>query len=106
MPVGPLLRPDQASKLLDDVLYERVLGCIDLEALFMVEVDLWAALYESDVTDEVTAKRLAKEMIDRALRRLPDEERRYGMVRPFGSECADCEEELLEAATRKRRKPG
>jgi hypothetical protein len=101
----PLLEPGQASKLLEDVLYERVLGCIDLQALFMIEVDLWVALSECDVADDDTAKRLAKEMIDRALRRLPDEERRYGMVRPYGFECPDCEEELLDSA-KQRRKSG
>jgi hypothetical protein len=100
----PLLGPDQASKLLDDVLYERVLGCIDLQALFMVEVDLWVALSDACVADEDGAKRVAKDMIDRALRRLPDEERRYGPMRPFGFECADCEEELLENTKRKRGK--
>ncbi|HEY5945746.1 MAG TPA: hypothetical protein VIV40_09655 [Kofleriaceae bacterium] len=102
----PLLAPDHASKLLEDVLYERVLGCVDLRALFMVEVDLWVALSECEVADAEAAKRVAKEMIDRALRRLPDEERRYAMVRPFGSECADCEEELLETTRRKRAKTG
>ena len=106
LPIAPLLRPEQASKLLDDVLYERVLGCIDLQALFMVEVDLWVALSESDVTDEDTAKQLAKAMIDRALRRLPDEERRYGPMRPFGFECSDCENELLDSAKRRRTKAG
>jgi hypothetical protein len=105
-PSSPLLAPDQASRLLDDVIYERVLGCVDLQALFMVEVDLWVALSEADVADAESAKRLAKEMIDRALRRLPDEERRYGAMRPFGHECADCEEEVLGNAKRKRGKPG
>jgi hypothetical protein len=109
---APLLAPDKASKLLDDVLYERVLGCIDLQALFMVEVDLWVALSESlgasDIADADAdrAKHIAKQMIDRALRRLPDEERRYGPMRPFGFECADCEDEMLETAKRKRTKAG
>jgi hypothetical protein len=106
LPAGPLLRPDQAAKLLDDVLYERVLGCIDLEALFMVEVDLWVALSESDVGDDDTAKLLAKDLTDRALRRLPDEERRYGPMRPCGFECEDCEDEVLEIAKRNRGKAG
>ena len=100
----PLLAPDQASKLLDDVLYERVLGCIDLQALFMVEVDLWVALSDACIADEEGAKRVAKDMIDRALRRLPDEERRYGPMRPFGFECEDCEDEMLANANRKRGK--
>jgi hypothetical protein len=99
----PLLAPDQASKLLDDVLYERVLGCVDLEALFMVEVDLWVALSECEVADDEAAKRVAKDMIDRALGRLVGEECRYAMMRPFGSECLDCEDEVLHSAKRTRR---
>ncbi|HEY5926715.1 MAG TPA: hypothetical protein VIV11_33745 [Kofleriaceae bacterium] len=98
---APLLAPDKAAKLLDDVLYERVLGCIDLEALFMIEVDLWVALSDCEGDDEAT-KHVAKDMIDRALRRLPDEERRYGMMRPFGMECPDCEDEMLETVQGKR----
>jgi hypothetical protein len=99
----PLLAPEHASKLLEDVLYERVLGCVDLEALFMIELDLWVALAERDAADENDAKPIAKAMIDRALLRLPDEERRYAAIRPFGSECLNCEEEILETANRKKR---
>lgn len=101
----PLLAPAQAAKLLDDVLYERVLACVDLQALFVIEVDLWVALSECEVTpDEKAARRMAKAMIDRALRRLPDEERRYSLVRPFGTECPDCEDERLDAAKSQRRR--
>ena len=99
----PLLSPDQATRLLDDVLYERVLGCIDLRALFMIEVDLWVALSECEVcADDDEAKHLAKQMIDRALSRLHDEDRRYGPVRPFGFECPDCEDEVSADARQKR----
>lgn len=99
----PLIAPEHAAKLLDDVLYERVLDCIDLGKLFLVEVELWVALSECQVAaDDEAAKRLAKQMIDRLLRRLPDEERRYSLMKPFGAECPDCEEDLLDAAKRKR----
>jgi len=103
----PLIAPDKAAQLLDDVLYERVLGCVDLQALFMVEVELWVALSEQepDASDERT-RRIAKDMIDRALVRLPDEERRYAMVWPFGAECELCEDELHESAKQHRRKRG
>ncbi len=99
----PLIAPDKAAQLLDDVLYERVLGCVDLQALFMVEVDLWVALSEQepDESDERT-RRVAKGMIDRALVRLVDEDRRYAMVRPFGAECELCEDELHESAKQRR----
>jgi hypothetical protein len=99
----PLIAPDKAAKLLDDVLYERVLRCVDLQALLVIEVDLWVALseYEPQADDEHT-RRVAKEMIDRALARLPDEDRRHAMVRPFGDECPDCEDEPLLSAKRAR----
>jgi hypothetical protein len=102
---APLLAPGQAAKLLDDLLYERVLGCVDLQALFIIEVDLWVALCECEIAaDDDAAKQIAKAMIDRALRRLPDEERRYSLVRPFGTECPDCEDERLDAANSQRRR--
>jgi hypothetical protein len=102
---GPLIAPDKAAQLLDDVLYERVLGCVDLAALFTVEFDLWVALSEQepDASDEHT-RRLAKEMIDRALVRLVHEDRRYAMVRPFGAECGLCEDELHDSAKQQRRR--
>ena len=105
---APLLAPEQAGKLLEDVLYERVLRCVDLEALFLIEVDVWVALCECKAAqDDVAGKRMAKAMIDRALRRLPDEARRYSLVAPFGAECADCEAELLASTKQARgRKTG
>jgi hypothetical protein len=99
----PLLAPDKAARLLDDVIYERVLDCIDLDALFAVEVDLWAALSECDATDDDhMVKLLAKQMIERALGRIPDDPRRYASVQPFGFDCPDCEEEVLEHAKRRQ----
>ena len=99
---APLLAPDKAAKLLDDVLYERVLGCIDLEALFMIELDLSIALTDAEVGDEHYAQRLAQELVDRALRRLPGEVRRNGFMRPCISPCPALDDEVLDAAKRKR----
>jgi hypothetical protein len=45
-------------------------------------------------------------MIDQALSRLPREQRRYAPMQPFGFECPDCEEEMLDTAKRKRGKKG
>ena len=41
-PAGPtpLLAPHQAAVLLDQVIYEQVLACIDLEALYQLEQSL------------------------------------------------------------------
>lgn len=101
-PHGPLLAPEHASRLLDDVLYERVLACVDLEVLFLLETELWLALAQCEIADDEAAKQLAKALIDRALRRLPDEPRRYRLVRPFDEDCPDCEAELREARSPKR----
>ena len=104
---APLIAPEHAARLLDDVLYERVLDCIDLQKLFLVEVELWVALAECDIaeTDEA-AKQLAKQMIDRALRRLPDDDRRYSLLPPFGPACADCPNADGEPRGPSTRKPG
>jgi hypothetical protein len=96
----PLLAPDKASKLLDDVIYERVLDCIDLEALLTVEIDLWSALTECGDTEDDEAKEIAKSMVDRALARLPGEDRRYDLINPFGMECRDCDDERRGRAKR------
>jgi hypothetical protein len=102
-----LLPPEHASRLLDDVLYERVLACVDLETLFLLETELWLALAECEIAEDEAAKELAKALIDRALGRLPDEPRRYRLVRPFGEGCPDCEAELREATrSTQSRKPG
>lgn len=88
---APLIAPEHAARLLDDVLYERVLDCVDLQKLFLVEVELWVALAECEVAaNDEAAKQIAKQMIDRALRRLPDDDRRYSLMPPFGPACADC----------------
>ena len=103
----PLIAPDQASKLLDEVVYERVLGFIDLDGLFDFERELWCAYDEAGIAgpDEVPA--IVKAMIDKALIRFCDEPRRYAVfdtplgVDPFG-DCALCEQEA--AAAKKKRK--
>jgi hypothetical protein len=103
----PLMQPDQASKLLDEVIYERVLSFVDLDGLFEFERELWCAYDEAGVADEVDVPQLVKAMIDRALMRVCDEPRRYMEFRPsfdpepFG-DCERCEQEA--AAAKKTRK--
>jgi len=73
----PLLTPVQAETLLDQVVYEQVVECIDLEALCRVEQTLTLMVSEIDGVAGEQVCDLAKAMLDRALRRLPDDLRRY-----------------------------
>ena len=73
----PLLTPAQASALLDQVVYEQVLECIDLDALYRLEQSLALLVRDIDGVpgDQICA--LATAMMDRALLRLPADLRRY-----------------------------
>ena len=80
---APLLAPDKAGQLLDEVIYERVLSCIDLDGLFQFEQELWAAFDDCGFADEDVPD-MVKALIDKALHRVPDDPRRYSDVRSFG----------------------
>ena len=95
---SPLLDPDQASDLLDLVVYEQVLGCIDLDELYHLEHSL--ALSATGVPG-ITHQRgieLAKAMLDRAFRRLPDDIRTYlrAVEALACNGCELCEQEAHE----------
>jgi hypothetical protein len=81
-----------AAKLLEEVLYARVLECLDVRKLFMIELDLWVALCESQGEPEQRARELAKDMIDRALTRVVGDPDRYATLSPFGTDCDLCGE--------------
>ena len=107
---APLLAPAQASKLLEEVIYERVLDFIDLDGLFAFERELWCAYDDAGVADEADVPKLVKAMIDRALLRFCEDPRRYidfGPCAPFGSDpfgdCELCEQEASEANAAKKR---
>jgi hypothetical protein len=70
------LSSEQATKLLDDLIYERVLSFIDLDGLFGFEQELWCAYEELGPGGDHVAV-AAKTMIDRALVRLCEDPRRY-----------------------------
>ena len=74
---APLVSPAQASILLDQVIFEQVLECIDLDALYRLEQSLAMLVAELDGVPEQRAATLAKAMVDRAVLRLPDDMRRY-----------------------------
>lgn len=94
-----------AAKLLDDVLYARVLECLDVRKLFMIELDLWVALCDSQGEPEARARELAKNMIDRVLTRVVGDPDRYAPLEPFGMECDLCGDEVDEAPAKQRRPP-
>ena len=90
-----MITPERATKLLDEVVYERVLGFLDLDGLFGFEQELWSALGECGVDEDHIGVE-AKAMIDRALARIGDDPRRYGTfggAPALGFDCPDCLDE-------------
>lgn len=102
--VPVLLTPERAAKLLEEVVYERVLSFLDLDELYRFEQELWFALGECGI-DEAAIADEAKAMIDRALARLADDPRRYASFEPpgrdpLGFDCPDCAEEARASVNR------
>lgn len=93
-----MISPEKAGKLLDEVVYERVVSFVDLFGLAQFEQELEFALIEVGVEyDEVA--RVAKEMIDGALQRLSEDEgiRRLAANPPF-DDCELCREQSTAGA--------
>jgi hypothetical protein len=91
----PALAAGDASTLLDRLIYEQVVACIDLEELHALEQAITLLSTELDDVGPDRATDLARAMVDAALRRLPDDLRRYldaGGGPPFDG-CPLCEEE-------------
>jgi hypothetical protein len=103
----PLLAPHQAAVLLDQVIYEQVLACVDLDAMYQLEQSLTMTVADFE-GDGDRAADLAKALVDRALLRIPDDVRRYlhavSGPSPFAG-CELCDDEADQAArsTGKRR---
>ena len=76
-PSPPPLSASQVADLLDHVIYEQVLACVDLDALQDLEQSLTMLAGDVDGVSPDHAADLAKAMLDRALLRLPDAMRRY-----------------------------
>jgi hypothetical protein len=103
-----LVTTEHATKLLEEVVYERVLGFFDLDGLFNFEQELWLALGECGMSEDAIGDE-AKAMIDRALARIADDPRRYATFGPpiggehaFGLDCPDCDDEARVRAQRRR----
>jgi hypothetical protein len=104
---GSLLAPHQATLLLDQVIYEQVLECVDLDALYRLEQSLImiVADYDRDRAGEI-----ARTIVDRALLRLPDDIRSYlhAFAGPPFDDCELCAEDAQHDArddTRPRERP-
>lgn len=101
---APLIAPHQAAVLLDQVIYEQVLECVDLDALYRLEQSLtmMVADYDRDRAGEV-----AQAIIDRALLRLPVDVRSYlhAIAGPPFDGCELCDEEPRPAARASRPRP-
>ena len=93
------MSPDLAAKLLDDVLYQRVLDCIDLEELSRLEQELWASVYDTGPSDDDSLQ-LAREMLDRAFARIQRDPRRYLLQFDAGENCLRLERAALERAAK------
>jgi len=94
----PLLTPTQAAVLLDQVIYEQVLSCVDLDELYRVGHSLTAMIDELDGVPEDRVGDLARSILDRAILRLPDDLRGYLRVSEFAARdaCFLCEEEARQ----------
>jgi hypothetical protein len=73
----PPLGVGQVADLLDHVIYEQVLMCVDLDALYDLEQSLTMLAGDVDGISAEGAAEVARGMVDAALRRLPDDMRRY-----------------------------
>jgi hypothetical protein len=94
----PLLTPAQAAILLDQVIYEQVLACIDLDELYRVGHSLTLMIDELDGIPADRVSDLARSILDRAVLRLPDDLRGYLRVSEYAARdaCFLCEEEARQ----------
>jgi hypothetical protein len=94
----PLLTPTQAAVLLDQVIYEQVLSCIDLDELYRVGHSLTSMIDDLDGISEDRVGDLARSILDRAILRLPDDLRSYLRVSEYAARdaCFLCEEEARQ----------
>jgi hypothetical protein len=93
-PGAPLCSPAQAAVLLDEVIYDQVLECVDLAALHRLEQSLEMTISDLEGPDCDRSSELAKAMLERAFARLPDELRGFLAAArwPFES-CELCEDD-------------
>jgi len=77
---------EMETKLLDDVMYRRVLACIDLEELALLEQELWLSI-RAVGRDEEESLEHAREILDRAFARIQHDPHRYVLGFDDGVAC-------------------
>jgi len=100
-----LLAVDQAADLLDRVVYEQILECIDLDELFHLEQSLAFTASSLPGVSHARSTEFARSLLDRAFQRLPDDIRTYlRAVEALACDgCELCEEEAREDQAREAR---
>jgi len=93
----PLFTPSEAAVLLDQVLYERVLESVDLDALYELEHSLASMIGDLHGLPYPQATEATRAVVDRCLARLPEDIRRYLRAGPFvpfgpGDPASRCED--------------
>ena len=94
-----MIGTDMAIKLLDDVVYQRVLSCIDLEELALLEQELFLSAHGVGRSDEESLL-LARDVLDRAFARIQHDPRRYGLGFEDGCMCDPLEPGARERAAK------
>lgn len=93
---APGLDASQTASLLERLIHEQVLACVDLDELCSLEQSIALLAGELPGVGHDRAAELARAMLDRALQRLPDDVRRY--LRAASAAFDDCE--LCQAEAR------
>ncbi len=93
---APLFTPPQATALLDQVIYEQVLECVDLDALYHLEQSLLLMVSDLQAMPHDRATETTQALLDRCLLRLPDDVRRFLSTGPVSmpfafDDCALCD---------------
>ncbi len=98
-PTPAALAAGDAAVLLDRLIHEQVIACIDLDELYALEQALTLVAAELDGVGPDRAADLARAMVDAALSRLPDDVRRYLHDADWlrHGRCELCEEEARAA---------
>jgi hypothetical protein len=96
-----VIAPDKAGKLLDEVVFERVMSFVDLKGLCLFQQELEFALIEVGVEYDEVAQ-VAKGMVDDALHRVADDPRYEAYAPGTSRECALCEQVVAASAAAAR----
>jgi len=74
---APPLGAGQVADLLDELIFEQIIECVDLDALCRVERRITMLVGEVEGVPDDRIGELTTALLDRALLRLPNDVRRY-----------------------------